>query len=98
MARDSIPAPASTAWRHTIALLGRLLPPPRSFAVRLWDGIALPAAAGSPFMLVLNHPSTLRRMFASPIQRSLGEAFILSYDPGRAQRDRRDSAQRHCGQ
>jgi len=63
-------------WRHTVALIDRLFPPPRSFAVRLWDGTALPAAAGSPFTLALNHAGALRRMFAPPLERSLGEAFI----------------------
>jgi cyclopropane-fatty-acyl-phospholipid synthase len=76
MVHDLAPAPMSAAWRHTIALLDRLFPPPRSFSVRLWDGTMLDAAAGSAFTLVLNHTGALRRMFTPPIERSLGEAFI----------------------
>jgi len=76
MARDSIPAPVSAAWRHSVALIDSLFPPPRPFAVRLWDGSSLPAAAGSPFTLALNHPGALRRMFAPPIELSIGEAFV----------------------
>ena len=75
MARDSIPAPVSVVWQQTVALIDRLFPPPRSFAVRLWDGTRLPALAPA-FTLVLNHPGALRRMFAPPIELSLGEAFI----------------------
>lgn len=76
MARESIPASVSAAWRHTVALLDRLFPPPRSFAVRLWDGTSLPVPAGCSFTLVLTHPGALRRMFTPPIERALGEAFI----------------------
>ncbi len=58
-----------------IAVLERLFPLPRNFAVRLWDGSELPTT--SPiFGLVLNHPGALRRMFTPPIELSLGEAFI----------------------
>jgi len=77
MARTSIPAHASAAWRHTVAMLDRLFPPPRSFTIRLWDGTALPASLGAtPFTLALNHPGALRRMFAPPLDLSLGEAYI----------------------
>ena len=76
MARDTIPAPVGAAWRQSVALIDRFFPPPRPFAVRLWDGTSLPAAAGSPFTLALNHPGALRRMFTPPIERALGEAFI----------------------
>jgi cyclopropane-fatty-acyl-phospholipid synthase len=77
MARTSIPARAGVAWQYTVALLDRLFPPPRSFAIRLWDGTALPASLGAaPFTLALNHPGALRRMFAPPIELSLGEAYI----------------------
>jgi hypothetical protein len=57
-------------------LLDRLFPPPRAFAVRLWDEITLPASADPAFTLVLIHPHALRRMFMPPIERALGEAFI----------------------
>ena len=77
MARTSITAPAGAAWRYTVALLDRFFPPPRSFAIRLWDGTRLPATLGAvPFTLALNHPGALRRMFAPPLELSLGEAYI----------------------
>lgn len=76
MARQSIPASVSAAWRHTVALLDRFFPPPRSYAVRLWDGTSLPAPAECSFTLVLTHPGALRRMFIPPIERAFGEAYI----------------------
>jgi cyclopropane-fatty-acyl-phospholipid synthase len=51
---------------------------PRDFAVRLWDGTALPPARGHParFTLVLSHPSALRRMIWPPGEQTAAEAFI----------------------
>lgn len=52
------------------------------FCVRLWDGsVWQPSThAGDPqkprFILVLKHPGALRRMFSSPSDRALGEAYI----------------------
>jgi cyclopropane-fatty-acyl-phospholipid synthase len=76
MVRESLSAPTSATLRHTAALLDRLFPPPRSFALRLWDGRSLPAPAGASFTLVLNHPGAPRRMFTPPLELSLAEAFI----------------------
>ena len=76
MVRESLSPSTSVLSRHTIALLERLFPPPRSFALRLWDGTWLPVPTGASFTLVLNHPGALRRMFTPPIELSLGEAFI----------------------
>ena len=64
------------AIRHAANLLERLIPPPRSFNIRFWDGTELPAAGRPAFTLVLNHPGALRRMFTPPLELSLGEAFI----------------------
>ena len=61
---------------RTLSILDRIFPPPRSFAVRLWNSEELPAESSTPFTLVLNHPGALRRMFSLPIELSLGEAFI----------------------
>jgi cyclopropane-fatty-acyl-phospholipid synthase len=61
---------------RTISILDRLFPPPRQFAVRLWDGTELPGSDGSGVCLVFNHPGALRRMLTPPIELSLGEAFI----------------------
>jgi cyclopropane-fatty-acyl-phospholipid synthase len=67
--------PDST-WTTSVALLDRLFPPPRSFAVRLWDGTVLPAAGEPAFTLTLAHAGALRRMFRPPLEHALGEAFI----------------------
>ncbi len=50
----------------------------RDFAVRLWDGAAVPAADGGrgAFTLLLNTPGALRSMFVPPSDLSLGEAYI----------------------
>jgi cyclopropane-fatty-acyl-phospholipid synthase len=61
---------------HTVSILDRIFPPPRGFAVQLWNSEELPAESSAPFTLVLNHPGALRRMFSLPIELSLGEAFI----------------------
>src|SRR5262245_16191615 len=68
--------PASNVLRHSAALLERLFPPPRHFTIEFWEGTKLPAADAPAFSLVLKHPGALRRMFAPPIELSLGEAFI----------------------
>lgn len=56
---------------------------PRDFAVRLWDGTNLPPDDGQPtrFTLVLQHAGALKRMFSSPTELTLGEAYIYNdYD------------------
>jgi cyclopropane-fatty-acyl-phospholipid synthase len=61
---------------RTVSILNCLFPAPRAFTVRLWNGTELPASSRSAFGLILNHPGALRRMFTSPIELALGEAFI----------------------
>lgn len=61
--------------RNTV-LLEHIFPSPRNFGVRLWDQGELPASGQPAFTLVLNHPGALRRMFSTPIELSLGEAYI----------------------
>ena len=65
--------------RRAASLIDRILPQPRDFSVRLWDGTELPVSASgkSKFSLVIQHPVALTRMFKPPIELSLGEAFIL---------------------
>lgn len=65
----------STAER-TATLIDRLFPPPRTFDIRLPDGTVLPGAINPAFGLVLKHAGALRRMFAPPIELSVGESFI----------------------
>lgn len=50
--------------------------PRRDFQVRLWDGTSLGTEKQPRFTLVLKHPGTLRAMFSSPSELTLGEAYI----------------------
>ena len=75
MAPDVIQVSARPGCSQTTALVNRLFPPPRPFAVRLWDGTSL-AVADASFTLVLNHPGALRRMFMPPIKQSVSAAFV----------------------
>jgi cyclopropane-fatty-acyl-phospholipid synthase len=59
----------------TVSVLDQLFPPPRAFAIRLWDGTELPVGRNPAFTLVLNRPDALRRMLTPPVELSLGEAF-----------------------
>jgi cyclopropane-fatty-acyl-phospholipid synthase len=61
---------------HSIAVINRLFPQPRSFDVALWTGNHLYAPGIPLFTLKLNHPSALRRMCTPPLELSLGEAYI----------------------
>lgn len=57
------------------AFLDAIFPPPRRFAIRLWDGTVLPAEGNAPVTLAIARRS-LRRMFRPPVELSLGEAFL----------------------
>jgi len=46
------------------------------FAVRLWNGTTWGNNSDPRFVLVLKHPGALRKMFLSPTELALGEAFI----------------------
>lgn len=50
--------------------------PRRDFQVRLWDGTSWGTEKQPRFTLVLKHPGTLRAMFSSPSELTLGEAYI----------------------
>lgn len=66
-----------TSARRAIDFLNLVLPPPRSYAIRLWDGQLLPADTGeADFTLVLRSAGSLRRMFRVPLELSLGEAYL----------------------
>jgi cyclopropane-fatty-acyl-phospholipid synthase len=69
--------PAITATKHFLDLI---LPQPRHYAIRLWDGSDISPASSSacPFCLVLKHPGALRKMFSPPLEKALGEAFMNS--------------------
>lgn len=64
---------------HTLEALDHLFGDlqPRDFAVALWDGSMWEAQIDRPrFTVRLNHPASLRRMFAQANDLSLGEAYI----------------------
>jgi len=63
--------------QRTTNLLEHLIPSPRRFGIRLWNGTELPVEGQPSFHLVVNHPGALRSMFKPPVELSLGEAFIL---------------------
>lgn len=76
MSGDLTAAVSDPAQSRSLSILEKLFPPPRPFAVTLWNGNELPASGIPVFRLVLNHPGSLRRIFAPPIELSLGRAFI----------------------
>ncbi|HZW04408.1 MAG TPA: cyclopropane-fatty-acyl-phospholipid synthase family protein [Anaerolineaceae bacterium] len=71
------PQTQGPARERTLNLVDKIFPPPRRFALRLWDGTEMPAAVPPAFTLVLRHPGALRRMFTPPIELSIGEAYIF---------------------
>ncbi|HXF83286.1 MAG TPA: class I SAM-dependent methyltransferase, partial [bacterium] len=71
----ALAAPDRAASR-TERILDRLVPPPRPFAVRLWNGATLPSHGEAAFTLVLTHPGALRRMLLPPGDLTVGEAFV----------------------
>ena len=65
--------------QQSLAVLDALfahLPEP-DFQVRLWDGTAW-GSQHPRFALVLNRPAALRRLFQSPNERTLGEAYVCN--------------------
>jgi cyclopropane-fatty-acyl-phospholipid synthase len=71
-----IAATTDPTIRKTVALLDQIFPSPRNFSIRFWDGSELPADSDPTFTLVLNHPGALYRMFLTPLELALGEAYI----------------------
>ena len=51
--------------------------PQPNFQVRLWEGNVWGSRIGYRFALALKHPGALRKMFQSPSELALGEAYIL---------------------
>jgi cyclopropane-fatty-acyl-phospholipid synthase len=76
------PAPSPSDPAGSVrAFFDHLFPPPRDFAIRLWDGTEFGGESGARYTLVLSGPGTARRMFALPVELSLGEGFIFGdYD------------------
>jgi cyclopropane-fatty-acyl-phospholipid synthase len=62
--------------RRAITFLTRLLPAPRAFDLRFWDGTRVPGPGGSQVTVVINSPGSLRRMLRPPVELALGEAYL----------------------
>jgi len=58
------------------SILERVFPRPRQFTLVLPNTVELPAQGDPAFRLILHHPGSIRRMFAPPLELSLGEAYI----------------------
>jgi cyclopropane-fatty-acyl-phospholipid synthase len=71
---DAAPSGAEVAAAR--AFLDRIFPSPRAFAIRLWEGTVLPADGTPSFTLVVHDRGALRRMFQTPVELSLGEAYL----------------------
>jgi hypothetical protein len=61
--------------------------PHREFAIRLWDGSEIPGADDDRLTLVINSPTSLRRVISLPIELSLGEANLVAESVGFEVRD-----------
>ena len=72
--------PPDPIAQNCLSLLQELLAGfrPRDFAIRLWDGSTWDPEPGQPlrFTMVIRNPAVLRRMFLSPSELSLGEAYL----------------------
>jgi cyclopropane-fatty-acyl-phospholipid synthase len=65
----------SSDAQRILMFLDQLLPVPRNFAIRLWDGTFVSGSHGNEFTLAINSPGALRRMFEVPLELKMGEAF-----------------------
>lgn len=72
------PESASSFRARQVALdlLTRVLPEARPFEVRLWDGTALPARGSPRATLVVQGPDALGQMLQTPVDLSVGEAYM----------------------
>jgi cyclopropane-fatty-acyl-phospholipid synthase len=76
--RFSTETPTESAVAVSINFLEHLLAtcPRRDFRVRFWDG-TIWGGHNYRYTLVLKHPGALRKMFTSPNELTLGEAYIF---------------------
>jgi cyclopropane-fatty-acyl-phospholipid synthase len=61
---------------HAARFLDIVLPRPRDFDIRLWDGSLLAADSAPKCRLSFKRPGTLRRVFAPPVELNAAEAFV----------------------
>ena len=67
---------ADRAAARTCAFLERVLPHPRPFDVRLWDGTVLQGDGKPRFTVAIDSPGAVRRMFRLPLELAVGESLI----------------------
>ncbi len=70
------PTTSPTEVASARTFLDRIFPVPRRFAIRLWEGSVLPADGEAAFTLVFHDSGSIRRMFQTPVELSLGEAYL----------------------
>jgi cyclopropane-fatty-acyl-phospholipid synthase len=75
---NAISKAIQTALHRALSVFDELLGdyPEHEFQVRLWDGTTWGHTATPRFTLVLKRPEAMRKLFLSPNEFSLGEAFI----------------------
>jgi len=75
---DPVTSARNSSVEITLEVLETVLAdyPRRDFAIRLWNGEIWGNPDDPRFSLVLNHPSSLRRMILGANQLTLGEAYI----------------------
>lgn len=56
--------------------LTRVIPSPRLFDIRLWDGTLIPAERPARITLRIDMPGAMKRMFTPPVEFNLAEAYI----------------------
>lgn len=71
---------SSTATANAVAaardFLTRIIPSPRPFDIRLWDGTLIPADQPARLTLRIDTPGAVKRMFTPPVEYNLAEAYI----------------------
>jgi cyclopropane-fatty-acyl-phospholipid synthase len=70
-----VPRASGAEARRAGEFLVRLFPE-REFGIRLWDGTEISGTGDHRLTLVINSPTSLRRMLRLPVELSLGEAYL----------------------
>lgn len=67
---------ADSATAIAREFLTRVIPSPRAFDIRLWDGTLIPAEQPSRITMRIDLPGAVKRMFSPPVEYNLAEAYI----------------------
>ncbi|MCL4562557.1 MAG: cyclopropane-fatty-acyl-phospholipid synthase family protein [Chloroflexi bacterium] len=76
MAQSLSAGSESREYKYANAFLAEIFPGERPYSVVLGNEIVLPATVSEKFRLIFRDASILRRIFAPPLELSLGEAYI----------------------